>query len=176
MKGGPELGKAEATRSLRRPHPESRPPLLRATEGRAARPERGDACPPGPGTSGSPASHLRAPSIPRRAAQDSPGWAEPVPTTPARSPSHLHLPGLTAAIMPLTSPASASPRRGGRSRKDARVTCRRRFAALAWVSRWTPSSAGRTLPLFMGQGCACSAPGEASLPAPSQPGRPKRMT
>lgn len=85
---------------------------------------------------------LQRPTGPRRAAQDSPGWAGRVPTPPARSPSHLHLPGLAAAIMPLTSPDGATPERGGRRREVAHVTSRRTFAALALINRWTPSSGG----------------------------------
>lgn len=115
------------------------PPPLRATEGPAARPGRGDAHLPGVGA---PASH-----------RPTPGWAEPVATTPARSPSHLHLPGLAAAMMPPASPASATPRRGGRN-EDARVTSHRTFVALARVSRWSPSSAGWSLSLLTGLGYA----------------------
>lgn len=88
---------------------------------------------------GGPAFHR-----PTRVAQDSSGCAGPVPTTEARSPSHLHLPGLAAAMIPPTSPASATQKRGGRRREDDRVTNRHSFAALAWVSRWTPSSADWT--------------------------------
>ena len=98
------------------------------------------------------------------------------PQHPRHSPSHLHLPSLPAAIIPPTSPTSATPGRGERRRKEARVTSRRRFAVLVPVSRWTPSSAGSTLITLMGQGSAGSAPGEAPWRPYSPPGRPKPMT
>lgn len=107
--------------------------------GPASRSERGDARRPGFRARGTQHSTGLL-----QAAQDSAGCAGPVPTTTARSPSHLHLPGLAAAMIAPTSPASATEKRGGRRREDDRVTSRRSFAALAWVSRWTPTSAGWT--------------------------------
>lgn len=132
-------GKAGATGSLRGSPARVPPSPLRATEGPASRSERGDAR-----STGFRARGAQHSTGPLRVAQDSSGCAEPVPTTAARSPSHLHLPGLAAAMIPPTSPASATQKRGGRRREDDRVTNRHSFAALAWVSRWTPSSADWT--------------------------------
>lgn len=136
MKCGREAWEGKGDESQGFPSPS---PALSSQEGLASRSELGDACRPGFRARG--AQHS---IVPLRVAQDSSGCAGPVPTTAARSPSHLHLPGLAAAMIAPTSPASAAPKRGGRRREDDRVTNRRSFAALAWVSRWTASSAGWT--------------------------------
>lgn len=79
-------------------------------------------------------------------------WCRRVPTKPARSPSHLHLPGLAAAMMPPTSPGSAPWREAGETREGACVNCRHRLANPDPERRWVPSAGGSTLLLLMGQG------------------------
>lgn len=102
------------------PRPDSRvpPPPLRAAEGRATRPVRGHARLPGSRAREAPACHRHTPGCSGLVGL---GRAGPVPTTPERSPSHLHLPGLAAAIIPPTSPGSATLGRGGRGREDTRL-------------------------------------------------------
>lgn len=93
--------------SARGPHAPARGPaphrLLAGPCGPEARPQRGDARPAGTGPLGALASHR-----PRPGCSELSGPEPAVPTTPARSPSHLHLPGLAAAITPTTSPAGAT--------------------------------------------------------------------
>lgn len=102
-------GKAGAMRSLRGPHPESRP-LLKATEGAAARVEQGS----------------QHPTWPRRAAQDS----------PSRPPPPRHARPLTFTFPVLRRPSC--PRRHQRTPHRGEVGRRRTRAspAIAGVSLW----------------------------------------
>lgn len=86
-------------RSLRRPHPESRP-LLWAPEGPAAKPERGDAHPPGFRAPRAPAHHRPTPDCSGlarlgRASYHHPG-ALALSPSPSRSRGGHHAPNVTS--------------------------------------------------------------------------------
>lgn len=108
--------KERGTRNLREPHPDSRHPRpAPCSQGRGGpRSEAGawDARLPGSRAPGISASHGSPPGCSGLAGL---GRASPHPS--GALPSHLHLPGLAAAIMPPTSPEGATPKEaGGRSR------------------------------------------------------------
>lgn len=153
-------GKAGETRNLKNPtpSPDTRvpPPARRAAEGPTTRPGRGAPACPDPQPPG-----FQRPTSPRPAAQDSQGWAGRVSTPPARSPSHLHLPGLAAAIMPPTSPDGATPRGGGGGRTRTSLAAAR-SPPWPWSVDGLRTQAVRPCHSLRVSGSVGSAPGEAS--------------
>ncbi|KAK2105946.1 hypothetical protein P7K49_015460 [Saguinus oedipus] len=94
--------------------------------------------PPTPRSRGPPPPLASRSGDPRMTASQTPVAPESrrptsIPATPACSPSHLHLPGLAAAITLTASPASAAPGGGGRREPQARPSTRP-----SWLAPPTP--------------------------------------